>query len=119
MTKILIVDDHSDIRRLLAITLGKEFDVVEAENGEDALDAVRRHMPRVVLLDVMMPGEIDGLKVLETIKGHPILKAVKVAMVTARGQASDCEEAQRRGADAYFVKPFSPLELVAWIRGNV
>lgn len=119
MATILIVDDHSDIRRLLAITLGKEFDLIEAENGADALDAVRRHMPRIVLLDVMMPGEMDGLMVLEAIKSHPIQKAIKVAMVSARGQASDCEEAKRRGADAYFIKPFSPLQVVAWIRSNV
>lgn len=118
MASVLIVDDHSDIRRLLAITLGREFELIEADNGEAALAAVQRHMPRAVLLDVMMPGEMDGFQVLEAIKSHPIMKTTKVAMVTARGQASDAAEARKRGADAYFVKPFSPLQVVEWIRSN-
>ncbi len=116
MIKVLIVDDHADIRRLLAITLAKEFELLEAEDGASALDIVRRHRPKVVLLDVMMPGELDGLQVLEKIKDDPLNRGVVVAMVTARGQASDGDEARKRGADAYFIKPFSPMELVAWVR---
>jgi CheY-like chemotaxis protein len=116
MTQILIVDDHSDIRRLLAITLGKEFELLEAEDGVGALDIIRRQHPRIVLLDVMMPGEMDGLQVLEAIKANPQNHDILVAMVTARGQAADSDDARRRGADAYFIKPFSPLQVVAWVR---
>ncbi len=116
MAKILIVDDHSDIRRLLAITLGKGYELLEAQDGLSALDLVRRHAPKLVLLDVMMPGELDGLQVLEKIKADPVSRGTVVAMITARGQAADAEEARRRGADAYFVKPFSPLEVVTWAR---
>lgn len=116
MHKILIVDDHSDIRRLLSITLGKEYDILEAEDGVSALEVIRRRHPRIVLLDVMMPGEMDGLQVLESIKKDPHTQNILVAMVTARGQVADGEEARERGADAYFIKPFSPLQVVSWVR---
>jgi CheY-like chemotaxis protein len=116
MTKILLVDDHSDIRRLIRITLGKAFEVLEAEDGSTALEILRRQKPELVVLDVMMPGGMDGLQVLDVIKGDPALAAIRVIMVTARGQASDYEDGMRRGADAYFIKPFSPLQLVAAIK---
>ena len=119
MTHILIVDDHSDIRRLLSITLGKEFEILEAEDGVGALDIIRRHHPKVVLLDVMMPGDMDGLQVLDAIKADPQTRHILVGMVTARGQMADSEDANRRGADAYFVKPFSPLQVVAWVRSKL
>jgi CheY-like chemotaxis protein len=116
MPQILIVDDHADIRRLLSITLGKQYEILEAENGAAALDSIRRFHPKVVLLDVMMPGELNGLQVLDAIKGSPLTSDILVAMVTARGQVADSDEARKRGADAYFIKPFSPLQVVAWIR---
>lgn len=116
MTKILIVDDHSDIRRLIRITLGKAFDVHEAEDGVTALEIARRQRPDVVVLDVMMPGELDGLQVLDAIKADPQLIDTRVIMVTARGQAHDYDEGMERGADAYFIKPFSPHQLVACIK---
>lgn len=119
MTTILIVDDHSDIRRLLSITLGKEFQILEAEDGIGALEAVRHHRPKAVLLDVMMPGEMDGLQVLDAIKADPATRDTLVAMVTARGQSADHDDARKRGADAYFIKPFSPLQVVAWVRSHV
>jgi CheY-like chemotaxis protein len=116
MKKVLIVDDHSDIRRLLSITLGKEYEIMEAEDGVSALESIRRHLPRIVLLDVMMPGEMDGLQVLDAIKADPRTRDTLVAMVTARGQVADGDDARKRGADAYFIKPFSPLQVVAWVR---
>lgn len=119
MTQILIVDDHSDIRRLLSVTLGKGFSIREAEDGVTALDIIRRDPPQVMLLDVMMPGELDGLAVLDVIKSDPKTSHILVAMLTARGQAVDGENARSRGADAYFVKPFSPLQVVSWVKGKV
>ena len=116
MKKVLIVDDHTDIRRLLSITLGKDYEIIEAEDGVAALESIRRHHPQIVLLDVMMPGEMDGLQVLDAIKSDPQLKDTRVIMVTARGQAHDYEDGVQRGADAYFIKPFSPLQLVAAIK---
>ena len=116
MTKILVVDDHADIRRLLRITLGKDFTVLEADNGAQALAVVREQLPQFVLLDVMMPGEIDGLQALVAIKGDPATRNTLVAIVSARGQEADSAKAKLLGADAYFVKPFSPLEVVQWVR---
>src|SRR5664279_1807814 len=119
MSQILIVDDQAVIRRLLAVTLGKDYEILEAEDGLGALEAVRRHHPAVVLLDVMMPGALDGLQVLDAIKGDPLTRDILVAMVSARGQATDAEDARRRGADAYFIKPFSPMQVLAWVRGKL
>jgi CheY-like chemotaxis protein len=116
MTKILVVDDHADIRRLLRITLGKDFTVLEADNGAQALEVVREQLPQFVLLDVMMPGDMDGLQALTAIKADPAMSNTLVAIVSARGQEADSAKARQLGADAYFVKPFSPLEVVQWVR---
>lgn len=116
MKKILLVDDHADIRRLIRITLGKNYEVFEAEDGPAALITARSQKPDLVVLDVMMPGELDGLQVLDALKSDPQLTGTRVIMVTARGQAQDYEDGIRRGADAYFIKPFSPLQLVACIK---
>lgn len=116
MKKILIVDDQAEIRRLLFVTLGQEYEIIEAADGLSALESVQRHRPDAVMLDVMMPGEMDGLQVLDAIKSDPLLKDTLVAMVTARGQAADYRAGQDHGADAYFIKPFSPLLVVNWLR---
>jgi len=119
MAQVLIVDDQSDIRRLLSISLGKSYEILESEDGQTALDMVQQHSPKVVLLDVMMPGAMNGLDVLAAIKGNPRTAHIAVAMVSARGQPTDCEQADARGADAYFIKPFSPLQVVAWVRQQI
>ncbi len=116
MNRILLVDDHSDIRRLIRITIGADFEVLEAEDGASGLDIARKQRPDLVVLDVMMPGKIDGLDVLDAIKADPELVHTRVIMVTARGQVRDYEDGIKRGADAYFIKPFSPLQLVAAIK---
>lgn len=116
MNKILLVDDHSDIRRLIRITLGKAYEVLEAEDGVTGLELARQQKPDLVVLDVMMPGELDGFQVLDAIKADPQMLNTRVIMVTARGQAHDYETGMARGADAYFIKPFSPLQLVACIK---
>lgn len=119
MSPVLIVDDHPVIRRLLSVTLGNDYEVLEAADGIGALEVVRQHHPKVVLLDVMMPGVMDGLQVLDAIKSDPLTCDILVAMVSARGQAADAEDARRRGADAYFIKPFSPMQVLAWVRGRL
>lgn len=116
MSTILIVDDHSDIRRLLSITLGKEYTVIEAEDGAQALAMVHRHHPTVVLLDVMMPGGLNGFDVLHAIKSNPVHSGTVVAMITALGNRTDHEAARLKGADAYFIKPFSTIQVASWIR---
>jgi DNA-binding response OmpR family regulator len=115
MYKVLIVDDQIDIRRMMHIALGDNFELLEAADGVTALDLLRQHKPDVVLLDVMMPGEIDGLQVLQAIRADPQTMDMRVIMVSAKGQVSDYELGMHMGANAYFVKPFSPLQLVAAI----
>ncbi len=119
MKKILLVDDHPDIRRLIKLTLGNGFQVFEAGDGVSGLNLIRSEKPDMVVLDVMMPGELDGLNVLDAIKSDANLKHIRVIMVTARGQVLNYEEGLKRGAEAYFVKPFSPLQLVAAIKSSL
>ncbi len=115
MNKILVVDDHKDIRELLAITLDHEYEVVEAADGLKALQIARREKPFAVLLDIMMMGELDGLQVLRAIRADPHIRNTVVALVSARGQKADIELGKSCGADGYFVKPFSPLQIIAWL----
>ncbi|WP_035383167.1 response regulator [Ferriphaselus sp. R-1] len=115
MEKILVVDDQFDIRRLLAITLGGSYEVIEARDGVGALEMLRCHHPKIVLLDVMMPGDIDGIDVLDVIKRDPEFSDVRVAMITARGQSNDVRLGEEHGADAYFIKPFGPLQVIRWV----
>ena len=119
MYKVLIVDDQVDIRRMMNITLSGAFDLLEAADGVTALQMVRQHRPDVVLLDVMMPGEMDGLQVLDAIRADEQLKDTRVIMVSAKGQVSDYELGMERGANAYFVKPFSPLQLLEAINVQI
>jgi len=117
--KILVVDDNPDIRRLLHLSLEKPYEIIEADDGKAALRLAVQYRPSLILLDIMMPGEIDGLQVLETLKKTPELQHIPVAMLTARGQTSDYELGMQKGADAYFIKPFSPLLLLQWVAAKL
>ena len=112
---VLVVDDSEDIRLLMRVSLGKKYELLEANSGVQALELIQLHQPPLILLDVMMPGAMDGLHLLDFIKGDARLKNIIVGMITARGQTMDDLNARQRGADAYFVKPFSPRAVVAWV----
>ncbi|MCF8204568.1 MAG: response regulator [Methylotenera sp.] len=117
MKKILIVDDHADIRRLIRMTLEfEDYEVREAADGQAALAQAQEFQPDLVLLDVMMPGDINGLDVCRRLRaaGAPG-RGPRVIMLSARGQASDREAGLQAGADTYLVKPFSPLQLISCI----
>ncbi|NMG02504.1 response regulator [Azoarcus taiwanensis] len=94
-----------------------EFEIHEADNGPTGLRLARALKPDLVLLDVMMPGELDGYQVCEAIKSDPALSAVSVVMLTARGQQADLLAGEKAGCDAYLTKPFSPLELIDTVEG--
>lgn len=112
-TRVLVADDKADVRKLLRMTLDSgDFEVYEAGTGAGALEMIERARPAVMLLDIMMPGEIDGLEVCRRTKSDPVRARIAVIMLTARGQQSDIAAAKAAGADAYLVKPFSPLELL-------
>ncbi|MDY0107140.1 MAG: response regulator [Giesbergeria sp.] len=117
MTKrILIVEDHADIRRLIRMTLEFEnHEIHEAANADEGLLAVRGLMPDLLLLDIMMPGSMDGLDLCRLVKSDPSLGKPQVVLLTARGQSQDIEAGMNAGADAYLLKPFSPLKLIETI----
>ncbi len=111
--KILLVEDDPSIRTLIRITLASDrFEILEAEDGSSALQLVDAVHPDLVLLDVGLPGELDGFEVCRTIKNNPNTSDITVIMLTAYGQESDILKGQDVGADSYFVKPFSPLSLL-------
>jgi DNA-binding response OmpR family regulator len=113
MKRILIVEDQADIRKLIRMTLEfEDYEIHEASEGTQGLHLARGVRPDLMLLDVMMPGEMDGLQVCQAIKSDVSLKSIKVVLLTARGQARDREAGQTAGADEYLVKPFSPLQLI-------
>lgn len=110
---VLIVDDQGELRKLVRMTLEfGDYELHEAENGQRALDLSKVIQPDLVILDVMMPGDINGYQVCEKLKQVQNGKVPHVLLLTARGQKSDVEEGERVGADNYLVKPFSPLELI-------
>ena len=113
MKKILIVDDQPEVRELVEVTLfSDKYSILKAENGEQALEIVARDKPDVILMDVMMPGKIDGLEATRRIKKNLRTKSSYIIMLTAKGQKKDFELGLEAGADDYFVKPFSPLDLI-------
>ena len=114
MKKILIVDDHEKIRELVGATLDgiADYQIFEAYNGKQAVELARKEQPDLILMDVAMPGEYDGLEATRILKGEPSTRGIHIIMLTAKGQTVDKEEGKQAGADGYFVKPFSPIELI-------
>lgn len=113
MKRVLIVEDQTDIRKLIRMTLEFEnYEIHEAGTGDCGLRRAREVRPDLVLLDIMMPGAMDGLQVCRLIKSTPELASVKVVLLSARGQVRDLDAGQKAGADEYLVKPFSPLQLI-------
>ncbi len=113
MKKILIVDDEWQVRRLVEVTLrADDREILMAEVGEDAVEIARREKPDLILMDIMMPGEIDGLKATRILKNDPKTKGCTIIMLTAKSQDEDREKGFEAGADDYFSKPFSPMALI-------
>ena len=111
MKRILVVDDETDIRKLLEETLkSKDYEILQAGTGEDALVISRKIRPDLILMDVMMPGDLNGIEATRMLKADVRTKQSKVIVLTSSGTLK--ELAMDAGADAYFLKPFSPLELL-------
>ena len=111
MKKVLIVDDQDTIRKMLRLTLSGRYELFEAAEASEAWETLRRVRPAAIILDIMMPGEMDGYQLCEKLKADRELRSTHVVMVTARGQEADRQKGMAMGADAYFIKPFSPLAL--------
>ncbi len=111
--RVLVVDDSALIRAILVDSLYEQgYDVVEAEDGTEALEVCAVDPPDVLLLDVVMPG-LSGLEVLDRLQAHPDLLHVPVVCLTGRSDVHDIVEAMQRGAHDYLRKPFETSELLA------
>lgn len=112
MKKILIVDDQPEVARLLEIILRREGrQLLFAADGEEALGVARRFLPDLVLLDIMLPGEMDGYEVARRLKQDPATAAVHILVLTAKVREQDRREAFAAGADDHISKPFDVIDL--------
>ena len=114
--KIVIADDEPNILVSLEYLMKREgHEVVLARDGNEALEAIRREKPALVLLDVMMPGK-SGYEVCQAVRADESLAGVKILMLTAKGRDTDIAQGLGVGADAYMTKPFATKELAAKVR---
>lgn len=112
--KILIADDEPNIRLLVSSMLSKDYIVIEASDGEEALALARKQKPDLVLMDIMMP-KIDGYAACSILKADPVTKAIPVVMLTGLDYTLNVKLGQKIGADGYITKPFSQQELLDMI----
>src|ERR1051326_5223013 len=109
---VLVVDDNDDsVRIVQTIVLSAGFEVTIARNGREALDAVARSIPELIVMDVMMP-EMDGLEALNTLRSSPRTSRIPVILITAKTQDSDVISGYQGGADYYMTKPFTAKQLL-------
>ena len=109
--KVLIVDDEPNVRRLSRTILSKKFDVLEAEDGKQAIEIANSQKLDVILMDMMMP-KMDGLTACHEIKTNPATKSIPVIMVTAISFELNIKLSQQMGATGYITKPFSSQDLI-------
>jgi len=110
--RVLVVDDNADLRQLVRRHLDDRYAVVEAADGEAALELAKTHVPDAIVSDVMMPV-MDGLELVQALRADPETDFVPVLLLTARAAVEDTVEGLGSGADDYLSKPFAPSELRA------
>jgi DNA-binding response OmpR family regulator len=119
MKTILIADDEPNIVISLEFLLQQDgYAVQVARDGNQALEAMARHVPDLVLLDVMLP-HLSGFDVCQRIRQNPDWRHVRVVMLTAKGREVEMSKGYALGADAYITKPFSTKDLLAQIRAQL
>lgn len=108
---ILVVEDETDIRNLIATTLEmNDFRVVEAVDGQEAIEQATDLMPDAILMDARMP-KLTGFEVCQILKQQENTKDIPIIFLSAKGQEADISAGIALGAAAYFVKPFDPADL--------
>jgi DNA-binding response OmpR family regulator len=108
---VLIADDEESLRALVQATLiSDQYEIIQARDGNEALELATKHRPDVAILDVQMPGK-SGLEVARAIKALPTLRTT-VILLTSNSRDTDIAAGRAAGADLYLTKPFSPLELL-------
>ena len=114
---ILVVDDEPHIVELVRDYLRQaDYRVLDARDGQTALTVARHEHPDLIILDLMLPGRLDGLEVCRQLRMDPTLAGVPIIMLTARIEETDRLIGLELGADDYVTKPFSPREVVARVR---
>jgi two-component system alkaline phosphatase synthesis response regulator PhoP len=117
--KVLVADDEKDIRRLVVFTLERAgFEIVEAVDGQEALQLATELHPDIILLDVMMPY-MDGYEVCKKLRDIPEMKDTPVLFLSAKAQNYEIGEGMDAGATDYVIKPFIPRELAAKVKSLV
>lgn len=111
---VLVVDDQPEIRAFIRKTLEPQFAVVEAGNGQEAMEAMKQELPKVVLSDLMMPV-MDGAALLKALRADPRTRHIPFVLLSGKGTDKTPIEALENGADAYLDKPFNPRHLLARI----
>jgi DNA-binding response OmpR family regulator len=113
---VLVADDDDDILLLITTRLRRDgFEVIQARDGDEALDLALERRPAIAVLDVGMPG-LDGLEVVRAIRADDATRGMRVLLLTAKAQESDVRRGFDAGADIYVKKPFSPADLSAKVR---
>ena len=114
--EILIVDDEPSIVVPIQFLMEQQgYSVLVAENGEDALDAIYKYKPDLILLDIMLP-RIDGYEVCEIVRLNPEYRDIKIIFLTAKGREVEIAKGLALGANAYITKPFSNTQPVAKVK---
>ena len=114
--RILVVEDQEDNRQIVRDLLtANDYEMTEAENGEEALAAVAKDRPDLILMDIQLPV-IDGYEAARRIKADPTLRHIPIIAVTSYALSGDEAKALAAGCDGYIAKPFSPRQLLAKIR---
>lgn len=117
--KVLLVEDEPAQREVLSYNLSSEgFDVLAAEDGDEAMLLVKEEVPDIIVLDWMLPG-ISGIEICRRLKSRPETRGIPVLMLSARSEEVDRVRGLETGADDYVVKPYSVLELMARVRAQL
>jgi two-component system, cell cycle response regulator DivK len=114
--RVLVVEDHADNRQIIRDMLAPtDYEITEAENGEEALAAIAKQRPDLILMDIQLPT-MDGYEATRRIKADPALRSIPIIAVTSYALSGEETKARSAGCDEYVPKPFSPRQLLAKIR---
>jgi len=114
--KILITDDEADLREVLSMRLSKAgYNILEADNGKDALRIAKEEEPNLIILDIMMP-EMDGMSVSQQLKENVVTKDIPIIFLTGLQDKTTESSDHRSGVNIIFAKPYEPKELLAIVK---
>jgi two-component system alkaline phosphatase synthesis response regulator PhoP/two-component system response regulator VicR len=114
--RILAVDDERHIVRLIQVNLERAgYEVMTANDGQQALEMVANDRPDLIVLDWMMP-QLNGMETLKRLKANPTTQDIPVIMLTAKSQDADVFKGWQSGVDCYLTKPFNPMELLTFVK---